>query len=196
MILGWCSPPVVWMGYCKDVNHDWGCLCGDQQQISPYSVNEPWISHWALGHFCCSVLITPNMFKYIIHLILSALKELFVSVIILSWSPYYKCAFKLREKFKSVFFKEKRAPVAIVMILCDAGLRVLNAIYVILYDTGCETAEGSDTLVCCSAMMEKCARWDMSSTRIIHLHHCHVLKKQENKKQGLETDTRVLTELL
>lgn len=48
--------------------------------------------------------------------------------------------------------------VALGMMLCNMGLAVLAAIFVILYDPRFETPEGSDSLVVYSAMMEKCAR--------------------------------------
>lgn len=59
--------------------------------------------------------------------------------------------------------------------------RVLVEIFEKQYDTSVKTAEGSEGLVDHSVMMEECASWDMSSARIIHLHHCHVFEMPQNK---------------
>lgn len=113
-LTGWhwaIETPVVCLGYCKDVNHDWGCLCSDQQHIAPVSMDQLWNSHRALCcccfHWKMQFVTLKDRCGFLLHYSHIQIYTDRITVIVPS---VYTCCEVKRDNIHNIYFMQKLIP--------------------------------------------------------------------------------------
>lgn len=165
------------LGYCNELNRDWGCLCSDQRHIAPVSADEPWNSHRALGWF--------HKERSVCHF--SRLGLDFFRVISIHYAHAHESYWSPLSLFLSLLAKMYflKAPI-------ESGTAAILLVYVTLWEMVKESAEKA---WCIIKKKKTYASIDSTSARIIHQLHCHELKCSKTKNKLVRSRTRVLTAL-